>query len=157
MYELLDTEVDELLMVLFEKHHLSIDEASKIMGVDPKVMQRWVDFLVEEKILILDYNFFTPTIRLTDEKKKDMEEKKEYLVKKEKDAISKRIGIKGEFFKAIRKRGINAERGKILWKKFVDVNASDLKKEFLEKARMRDIEDNKLDELWNLFFQVMKT
>ncbi len=145
-----DTEIDELLTIIAEKGQMTIEEASRLAGVSIKVVQTWVDFLVEEKVLILDYNFLTPIIRLTPEKKEEIELRKKDSEARAKEAIKKRMGLKGEFFDKARRKGIEAEKIKVLWRRYVDLNEDKLKKEFYEKAKKRGAEEE-VETLWKVF------
>jgi hypothetical protein len=60
----IETGVDELVRLLKSHDKLPVAEAAKILRVSPDVVQSWVDFLVEEKILGVEYKFTVPYIFL---------------------------------------------------------------------------------------------
>ncbi len=151
----MDTEIDELLRVLSEKESITVDAASKLMGVDVKTMHTWVDSLVEEKVILLDYDFLTPIIKLTPEKKSEIIGKKKAFETSQKENMAKKLGLRGAFIEKAKKRGFDDNKIKVLWKKFVEINESSLKKEFYEKAIKKDI-DTGLDNLWMTFYQQYK-
>ncbi len=62
--EVIKTGVDELLELLKDNNKLPLIDAAKKLGVAVDVVQAWVDFLVEERILGIEYKFTTPYIYL---------------------------------------------------------------------------------------------
>lgn len=62
--EVIKTGVDELLELLKDNNKLPLIDAAKNLGVAVDVVQAWVDFLVEERILGIEYKFTTPYIYL---------------------------------------------------------------------------------------------
>lgn len=151
----MDTEIDELLRVLSDKEKITIDEASKLMGVDVETMHTWVDSLVEEKVVLLDYDFLTPIIKLTPEKKNEVLKKKKDLELLQNESLAKKLGLKGVFTEKAKKRGFDDNKIKVLWRKFVEINEASIKKEFYEKAKKKDI-DTGLEQLWAMFYQQFK-
>lgn len=151
----LDTEIDELLIILSSKGKMTLAEAGKIIGVDEKTMHVWVDSLVEEKIIILDYDFLTPVIMLTPQKKKEIEENKKVSELRKREDIAKKIGMKGLFFQKARTRKIPERRIPIIWRKYIEINEASIKKEFMDKANKKMIEGN-LERLWDLFLKQFK-
>ena len=64
------TEVDDLLAYLKGKERVALQDAATVLNVTPETIQAWVDFLVEEKILGIEYKFTKPFIYLNKEEKK---------------------------------------------------------------------------------------
>ncbi|MBN2422471.1 hypothetical protein JXB41_04550 [Candidatus Woesearchaeota archaeon] len=62
------TEVDELIELLKKKEKVSLSDMAKELNISKTLLQKWVDFLVEEKIIGIEYKFTTPYIYLTKEK-----------------------------------------------------------------------------------------
>lgn len=62
--EVVKTGVDELLELLKDNNKLPLVDAAKKLNVAADVVQAWVDFLVEERILGIEYKFTTPYIYL---------------------------------------------------------------------------------------------
>ena len=60
--EELKTGVDELLALLSAGQRLSVPDVAKQLKQSEKTVQNWVDFLVEEKLLGIEYKFTTPYI-----------------------------------------------------------------------------------------------
>ena len=78
----IETGVDSLLALLREKDKISIDEAAKILKTPSKAVQSWVDFLVEERILGLEYKwikkYLTGELSQEDTKRTLLSEIKKY-------------------------------------------------------------------------------
>ncbi len=60
--EELKTGVDELLALLAGGQRISVPDVAKQLKQSEKTVQNWVDFLVEEKLLGIEYKFTTPYI-----------------------------------------------------------------------------------------------
>ena len=60
----IETSVDELIALLQSVDKLSLADAAKKLNVPLEVVQLWVDFLVEEKILGVEYKFTVPYVYL---------------------------------------------------------------------------------------------
>ncbi len=58
------TGVDELVELVRSVGRISIPDAAKKLKVSEKTIQNWVDFLVEERLLGIEYKFTTPYIYL---------------------------------------------------------------------------------------------
>jgi tetratricopeptide (TPR) repeat protein len=71
--EVVETGVDNLIKLVESKKRISVPDAAKELKVDQKTVEQWVDFLVEEEKIGMDYKFTTPII-FVPEKKKSAEE-----------------------------------------------------------------------------------
>ena len=71
------TGVDDLIELLKTTDRISIDDASKKLRIPLEILQSWVDFLVEEKILGIEYKFTKPFIYLNKEQGRKKEKKPE--------------------------------------------------------------------------------
>lgn len=58
------TGVDELMELLVAEKRISLPDAAKRLKQPEKIVQNWVDFLIEEKLLGIEYKFTTPFIYL---------------------------------------------------------------------------------------------
>jgi hypothetical protein len=58
------TGVDDLMDVLRQVSRISLPDAAKRLRQPEKTIQNWVDFLVEEKLVGIEYKFTTPYIYL---------------------------------------------------------------------------------------------
>jgi hypothetical protein len=67
----IETGVDDLVRVVGSSGKISIPDVAKKLGVEQKTVETWVDFLVEEEKLSVEYKFTTPYIFLNEDKKED--------------------------------------------------------------------------------------
>jgi len=58
------TGVDKLIDLLKNVKEIELSKAAKQIGISLKTIQHWVDFLVEEGIIGIEYKFTTPYIYL---------------------------------------------------------------------------------------------
>jgi len=71
------TRADELVKLVKQKGEISFEEAAKTLNVTSPTIESWANFLEEEKILSIKYNFTTPLLTVFQEKiKKGSKEKK---------------------------------------------------------------------------------
>ena len=60
--QVVETGVDELLRLLKQHDKLPIQDVAKTLNIPLDVVQSWIDFLVEEKILGIEYKFTVPYV-----------------------------------------------------------------------------------------------
>ncbi len=82
------TGVDSLVDLISQKKKISINEASKILGVSKELIEEWADFLEERGVITLEYRFTTPylvykevTDKVVKTSKKEFETKKQVLTR----------------------------------------------------------------------------
>jgi chromosome segregation ATPase len=86
----LETGVDKLVAIISTSKRISLDEASKKLGVGANVVQEWAEFLEKEKLITLEYSL--SKIWLCEKKLSKIEVKgmaKE--ISSEKDAFARKI------------------------------------------------------------------
>lgn len=143
---MLRTDVDEFLDLIRKKGRLSLAEASKELKIPAKTVQAWVDFLVEEKIIGIEYKFTTPYVFMN----VDQNEKAEF-----KNYVQ--FDTKEDFYAKAQHRGLNAGQIKLLWLKYLNLNKNYMRQVFFEKARERGIDKNKADQLWKRYLQYLES
>lgn len=80
----IETGIDKLVDLVTEQKKLTIDEASKILGVSNAVVQEWAEFLEEEGLIGLEYSLSKTYLVEKKITKKDLDKKeKDYARKKE--------------------------------------------------------------------------
>jgi len=78
------TGVDKLVELVLDKKKISVDDASKELGVSKDVIQEWAEFLEEEKIISVEYSLSKTYLVEKKLTKQDVERKKDqYKDKKE--------------------------------------------------------------------------
>ncbi len=71
------TRADELVNLVKRVGETSFDDAAKQLDVSPSTIEAWANFLEEEKVLSIKYNFTTPLMTIFEEEKKKEPGKKE--------------------------------------------------------------------------------
>jgi len=130
--EIIQTDVDRLIDILKIKKKMDLSKLSKELNIPEKIIQKWVEFLVEEKIISIEYTFTSPILTIIeDEKKKEMtkQEFSQYKQKFIKDAKYKKEG---------------AEQA---WKQHVLESLGSMKPFFYSEVEKRGLK--KSDELWH--------
>ena len=129
----IETGVDSLLALLREKDRISIDEAAKILKTPSKAVQSWVDFLVEERILGLEYKFTKPYIYLNKAKQKTTTTKQ---TNNAKDIIA----FKKEFMERAENKSLPPEKMKGLWNEHLNKALAAKKQYFMIEAKKRELD-----------------
>lgn len=78
--ELIETGVDSLITYLKDNGKMSLKDISSAIKVSEHTLQLWVDFLVEERIIGLEYKFTKPFVFLNKSSSEDKNSSKEDLV-----------------------------------------------------------------------------
>jgi DNA-binding transcriptional regulator YhcF (GntR family) len=138
--DLVRTGVDELLVLVKKKKKISVADAAKQLKVPEHTIQNWVDFLIEEDILGVEYKFITPYIYLN-------EHSPARLSRQNKDTLQ----LREEFFAKAKSRNLPREKIEVLWKQYVTENMETIKQEFIEKVKERGIEEANVDRLWDRY------
>jgi hypothetical protein len=99
------TGVDELMQLLATHPRLSLAEAAKYLKQPEAVVQNWVDFLVEERLLGIEYKFTTPYIYLNRPAMATSAGAAEETIE----------DVAHEFLRRAKEKGIPAEKYKQLW------------------------------------------
>jgi len=142
---MLRTDVDEFLDLIKRKVKISIVDASKALKIPLQTVQAWADFLVEEKIIGIEYKFTTPYVFMIAEKP-DEENFQNYA----------QFDTKDEFFGKAETKGLNAGQAKLLWLKYLNLNKESMKTTFYQKARDRGMEKSKIDVLWARYLEYLE-
>ena len=58
--EVIETGVDGLIRLVNDKNKISVADAAKELNVPIKTIEQWMDFLVEEEKIGVEYKFTTP-------------------------------------------------------------------------------------------------
>lgn len=132
-----ETGVDDLIKLLKSKGKLAQKDVAEEMNVDEKYIQSWVDFLVEENIVGIEYKFTKPYLFLNDETSAaELETKFEEDVK-EKGFIA----LKERYYAQAREKKIPDEKIDKLWKKHLTDALEKRKNYFLREVAKRKLEN----------------
>lgn len=138
--ELIRTSVDDLLDLLKHTSKIPLADAAKKLGVPIDVVQAWIDFLVEESIVGIEYTFTTPYIYLNKpiETKKTKEQEKEENVTLD--------FFRKQFWEKAKANNMPQEKIGALWKNHL-LQALELKRTyFFIEAQRKKL--NRTEELW---------
>lgn len=140
--EIIKTGVDDLLEFLQGIEKVPLTEAAQKLHISASLLQSWVDFLVEEQIVGVEYKFTKPIIYLN----KPPEVKKAKI----KEEVELGLDVYKEDFQT-RASQKNIPTGKIsfLWKNHVDVALSRKKEFFFREARKKNLLNSR--ELWTAY------
>lgn len=134
------TGVDALLELLKKQEKTSLADAAKALQISEKTVKLWVDFLVEEKLVGIEYKFTKPYIYLN--KKKD--EHKGKIVAEEEINIKT---FKQEFEHRADKSSIPQQQVNYLWRDHIVSQAEQERAFFFREARKRGLEQ--IETLWD--------
>jgi len=92
---MIETGVDKLVKIVKERKKIPVNEAAKQLGVGPKVVEEWADFLEEEGIISMEYKFgsaFLVERKFTKDeiktKAKEVSNEKEVFVRKAESTLA---------------------------------------------------------------------
>ncbi|MGV8141405.1 MAG: winged helix-turn-helix domain-containing protein [Candidatus Woesearchaeota archaeon] len=146
--DVVKTGVDELLEFLAHNAKTPLSEVATKLKLDVGVVQAWVDFLVEEGIIGIEYRFTTPYIYLN----KVVEKKQETVQEKEENYNIQYF--KEQFWAKARSNNIPDKQIDMLWKNHV-IQALDLqKKYFFFEAQRRKIND--IEQAWQEYRELIQ-
>lgn len=131
--ERVKTGVDALIAFLEQKDKVSIKDAAQAIHTPESTVQLWVDFLVEERIIGVEYKFTKPYIFLNKKAKEDIKTDVE-----EKDLSL--THFKEEFFAKAKKDKIPEEKIPQLWKNHLLEALNKEKDFFIREALNRDLQ-----------------
>ena len=146
--EVVRTGVDELLDLLAHSAKTPLTEVATKLRVDTGVVQAWVDFLVEEGIVGIEYRFTTPYIylnKVVDKKQEDV------TVKEELFNIQY---FKKQFWDKARSNNIPENQIEMLWKNHVAQALELQRKYFFFEAQRRKLIN--IDQLWKEYKELVQ-
>jgi len=144
--DVVKTGVDELLDLLSHTTKTSITEVAAKLNLDVGVIQAWVDFLVEEGIVGIEYRFTTPYIYLNKvvEKKKESGKEDNYNIQY----------FKRQFWEKAKGNNIPEGQIEMLWRNHM-IQALDLqRKYFFFEAQRRKLMN--VEQLWNEYKELIQ-
>lgn len=130
----IETGVDELIRFLEKSGKVSIKDAAVGIKVPEATLQLWVDFLVEERIIGIEYKFTKPYIFLNIAEQKKPTEKED-----KKDLLSITF-YKDEFIKNAKKKKLPENTVSQLWQKHASEAIDKQKEFFIREAKKRNLE-----------------
>lgn len=142
--DILRTDVDDFINLVKDKEKIDLGTAAKLLHVDERTIEAWADFLVEERILGIEYKFTTPYVFINSEKHKTASDNFDFETKE-------------EFFIKAKQKNIPDYQAKILWLKYLTVNERKIKAAFFGRCKSRGISNEKTEDLWKKYYLQLKT
>ena len=132
-----ETGVDELIRYLRTQGKVSLKDVSAHLSIPESTLQLWLDFLVEERIVGMEYKFTKPYIFLNETDKAGILD-----TKKEKEQEAANINIfKDEFFANARRKQMPEDKLPLLWKAHLKTDIERQKEFFMAEANKRGVKD----------------
>jgi hypothetical protein len=141
---ILKTDVDDFINLLKKTGKITISDAAKQMGVPENIVEAWTDFLVEEKVVGIEYKFTTAYIYLDS----SSVNQSEHMVN---------LQTKEDFFEKAGRRRIPEYETIKLWLKYLSFNEDKIKASFLKRANARGINPEKIEGLWKKYYDLMRS
>ena len=128
------TGVDDLLAYVEKKDKVSLKDAATDLKISQDTLQLWVDFLVEERILGMEYKFTKPYIYLNQKtKKKTFEQKEQSLTLHD---------YKQDFIKHAKEKNLPENKIEIFWQQHLERAIEQNKQYFMREAAKYGFKDS---------------
>ncbi|MEK6963087.1 MAG: hypothetical protein AABX70_01575 [Nanoarchaeota archaeon] len=135
----LETDIDQLLNLLKKEDKLPLEEVASRLSVSMDVVQTWVDFLVEEGIIGVEYKFTKPFVFMIRDKKAESIEEEEETWEK----------AKKRFYMESLEKNVPEDQIATSWKQKVSKLLEEKKEFFFIEAQHKGIKNP--DPLWNAY------
>ena len=132
-----ETGVDDLITLLKSRGKLGIKEAADKLKIGESFVQSWVDFLVEENIIGIEYKFTKPFIFLNDS---DTSLSAQEPKTEEKGLIA----IKNQYLEHAKEHQIPEDKALVLWEKRLTEALEKRKDFFYREAAKRSLNPDKM-------------
>lgn len=139
--EVIKTRVDDLIAFLEGKDKVPLLDAATALKVKPDTIQAWVDFLVEEGLLGIEYKFTKPFIYLN----KSDHDKARIIGEEELTWETYRKA----FLAKAEEKHIPSDKAQVLWKSHVLTSLEAKRQLFIDETRKRQLAD--AESLWNRY------
>lgn len=125
------TGVDALMRLVQEKEHISLSDAAKQLEMPESTIQAWVDFLVEDHLLGIEYKFTTPYIYVNNQDRVENmdDDEAQYTLKH----------FKNGFFTRAREKELPEEKIPALWKEHLQYTVNQQKNYFVQECERRGV------------------
>ena len=143
----LKTVADELLELVKKSGKISVEDAAKKLNMPLVTAQSLVDFLVEERIFGIEYQFTTPYVYLYKEGIKEAKGREKSFTQ---DLVTKEM-----FYEKAKQRKVPHEYIEGLWRKYLQQNLANIREEFLRKSKVKNIPKEQVEELWKRYISYL--
>ncbi|MFA6073724.1 MAG: hypothetical protein WC758_06415 [Candidatus Woesearchaeota archaeon] len=138
--DIMFTGVDRLIDLLKKMGQIDVSEAAERLNYPPQTIQSWVDFLVEEKIIGVEYQLTKPYIYLI----VDKTAKDQYISLKEDFKYYKK-----DFQNSVKSKSTNADKAEFEWKEHILRRLDLMKQFFFTEADKRKLKNP--EKLWEKY------
>lgn len=135
------TRVDDLIDYLQGRDMVPIDEVAKALNVKSATIQSWIDFLVEEGMLGIEYKFTKPYVYIN---KPDKQK-----ARVTRDEVLSWDAYHEAFLRKASEKQIPNIKAAALWKNHVLTLIEEKKQFFFDEARKRELAD--VGKLWEQY------
>ena len=136
---ILRTVADELLELVRKSRKISVEDAAKALKMPIASVQALVDFLVEEKVIGIEYKFTTPYIYLYREGIKEAKQKEK--------SFAEGLITKDQFYTKAKTKKVPHENIGGMWRKYLQQNLAHIREEFMRNARQKKVPEENMEEL----------
>ena len=133
------TAVDSLVKLVNQKGKISLDNASKELGLPQNIINEWASFLDQEKIIHLEYKFTTPYLM----SKKSMSKEETTI---DYEMISRRLEVMQAYLNKVQPKEANKIQQKQYLLKEINILIEKTKKKKITKEELQ-----KLVKYYNIF------
>lgn len=141
------TVADELFELVKKSNKISVEEAAKQLKAPLATVGALVDFLVEEKVLGIEYKFTTPYIYLYKEGIKGAKGKEK--------SFTRGLITKEQFYDKAKEKNVRHEYIEGFWRKYLQQNIISMRDEFFKKAKEKNLAEEKAEELWKKYLSYL--
>jgi len=131
----IETGVDVLVSFLKGKGLMDLSKIAKELNTPAEIIQSWADFLVEEKVIGIEYKFTKPYLYFIEKKKENYTKTDEELIKYRK-----------QFEDVAKTKNVPGNKTSFLWKNHLGQKLEEKKAYFFNQAINRKLD--KVDLLW---------
>lgn len=143
---ILKTDVDDFINLVKKAGKITLSDAARKLGISETIIEAWTDFLVEERVLGIEYKFTTPYIYL----------ESGFAGGSSEDGLFG-LQTKEEFFEKGAKRKLPESQISKLWVKYLSSNEDRIKTIFFKKAKARNINPEKVEALWKKYYDFLRS
>jgi hypothetical protein len=136
-----ETGVDRLIETLNDGKKHFVDDLSRKIDVPSDILQLWIDFLVEEKVISLEYTFTKAYIFLNKEVPKILRQ----------DKLETLEDLKKNFIEDGLLKKIPMNNLLVFWRNSLDDNLNKLQEKFYREANKRKLKA--VDSMWARYKQ----
>lgn len=141
----METDVDMLVSLVEQKGSISIEKAASQLKVPMATIQRWIDFLIEEEVLGIEYKFVTPYLYFN-----------KPLKNTSLDEVEVTVEDKKEFFTKAKEKNLSTSEAKDSWLRYLNRHLTEYRKQFIAKAELKGITESKAQNLWQEYYTYLK-